>query len=31
MTSGWPAMGWYCVGCAVPARLPLPAHGTSAK
>ena len=31
ITKGWSAMGWYCLGWAVPARLPLPAQGTSAK
>ena len=29
-TSGWPASGWYCLGCALPARAPWPAHGSSA-
>ena len=30
-TIGAPATGWYCLGCAVPAREPVPAQGSSAK
>ena len=30
-TSGRPATGMYCLGPSLPARLPLPAHGTRAK
>jgi hypothetical protein len=29
-TIGWPAMRSYCLGPGVPARLPVPAHGTRA-
>jgi hypothetical protein len=28
---GKPAMGWYCFGMAVPARLPNPAQGMTTK
>ena len=30
-TRACPAMGWYCLGWAVPARLPAPAQGTRTK
>jgi hypothetical protein len=30
-TIGAPASVWYCLGCAVPARVPVPAQGTSAR
>ena len=29
-TIGWPATRWYCFGCAVPAREPVPAQGSRA-
>jgi hypothetical protein len=30
-TMGCPAITWYCLGWAVPAREPLPAHGIRAN